>query len=73
MASRNLARGDSQEHENAEARLQTARERRDLVEDRSDAATASGEGAFEASVALQGAEEEVAAREAWTKWVNRDY
>jgi hypothetical protein len=73
MASRNLARGGSQEHENAEARLQTARERRDLVEDRRDTADASGEGAFEASVALQGAEEEVAAREAWTKWVNSDY
>ena len=73
MASRNLARAGRQEQDDAEARLETARQRRDVVEDRRDTANASGEGASKASVALQAAEEEVASREAWTKWVKRDY
>ena len=73
MASRNLARGGSQEHESAEARLEEARERREAVEDRRDSANASADGEFETSVELQAAEEQVAAREAWVKWVERDY
>jgi hypothetical protein len=73
MASRNLARGGSQEHHTAEARLQDARESRDTMEARRDAASGSGVGQFEASVALGAAEEELAAREAWVKWAERYY
>jgi hypothetical protein len=73
MASRNLARGGSQEHHNAEARLEDARENRDVMERRWDAARDSGVGDLEASVAVGAAEEQLAAREAWLKWVERDY
>ena len=66
MASRNLSRGESQEHENAEARLAHARENRDAV-------STSANGGLEASVELEAADEQVAAREAWVKWVERDY
>jgi hypothetical protein len=73
MVSRNLARCADHEHHNAEARLQSARETRDAVEDRRDAAHASGAGELDASTALEAAEEQLAAREAWMRWVERDY
>jgi hypothetical protein len=73
MASRNLARGGSQEHKNAEARLEEARETRDAMERRRDAASDAGVGQLEASAALNAADEQVAAREAWMKWTERDY
>jgi hypothetical protein len=73
MASRNLARGRSQEHTNAEARLDEARKKRDAVEDRRDAPSEAGVDQLEASVALDAADEQVAAREAWMRWIERDY
>jgi hypothetical protein len=73
MASRNLARGRSQEHTNAEVRLDEAREKRDTVEDRRDAASEAGIDQVEASVALDAADEQVAAHEAWIRWIERDY
>jgi hypothetical protein len=73
MASRNLARDGSREHEKAKARLEGARESRDAIEGRRVAADTSGEGELEASVALSAAEEQLAARQAWVKWVERDY
>jgi hypothetical protein len=73
MASRNLTRGARLEHEQAQARLQEARDSRDAAEASRNAARASGDGDLEASVVLQAAEDRVAARTAWVRWVERDY
>ena len=49
------------------------RESRDAVERERDAVSDSGARELEASVELEAAQEQVAAREAWVRWVERDY
>jgi hypothetical protein len=73
MASRNLARDESREHHDAKVRLEDARESRDAIQDEQEAARRLGRDDFEQSVALRAAHEQVAAREAWRKWIERDY
>jgi hypothetical protein len=72
MAGRDPARGASEEHHRAEERVDDARESRDAMEDRRAAAHSSGDGEFEAAVELRAAEEQLAAREAWARWIESD-
>jgi hypothetical protein len=53
-------------------RFEAAREDRDQLADRYDAARGSGQ-ELPAFAELQAAEDRFAAREAWLKWVDRDY
>jgi hypothetical protein len=73
MASRNLARDESREHRDAQVRLEDARESRDATGDEREAARRLGRDDFEESVALRAPDEQVSAREASRKWIERDY
>jgi hypothetical protein len=63
---------DSRTRDDAVARLQTARERRDTSSQQYDAARESP-GELRAFTELQAALDQFAAREAWLAWVDRDY
>jgi hypothetical protein len=63
-------RDDSRAH--AVERLQGARERRARCFERYESARGSS-GELPAFTELRAAEEQFAAREAWVKWIDRDY
>jgi hypothetical protein len=62
----------SESHAGAVERFQAAREERDRRSHQYDAATGSAS-ELPAFAELKAAEEQFAAREAWLKWVERDY
>jgi hypothetical protein len=59
-------------HAGAVARFESAREERDRRAEQHEAATGSSS-ELPAFTELRAAEEQFAAREAWLKWVERDY
>jgi hypothetical protein len=65
-----------QEHNDSRAhaveRLQSARDQRASRSEQYEAATGSSQ-ELPAHAELQAAEEQFAAREAWLKWIDRDY
>jgi hypothetical protein len=62
----------SETHAGAVERFQAAREERDRQAGRYEAATGSSS-ELPAFTELQAAEDQLAAREAWLEWVERDY
>jgi hypothetical protein len=62
----------SESHSVAVKRFQAAREERDRRSRQLDAASGSSQ-ELPAFTELQAAEEQFAAREAWLKWIERDY
>jgi uncharacterized protein YqfB (UPF0267 family) len=62
----------SESHSSAVKRFQSAREERDRRASQFDAASGSSK-ELPAFTELQAAEEQLAAREAWLKWIERDY
>lgn len=62
----------SEGHSVAVERFQAAREERDRRAGRYDAASGSPE-ELPAFTELRAAEDQLAAREAWLKWIERDY
>ena len=62
----------SESHPVAVEQFQAAREERDRRVGRYDAASGSPE-ELPAFTELQAAEDQLAAREAWLKWIERDY
>ena len=65
-------RDRSEDRDEAVDRLRGARERRATRSDQYEAAAGSS-GELSALTELKAAEEQFAAREAWLKWVDRDY
>jgi hypothetical protein len=62
----------NENHAAAVERFQAARDSRDQRAEQYDSASGSS-GELSAFTELQAAEEQFAAREAWLKWVERDY
>jgi hypothetical protein len=65
-------RNTGESHAGAVERFEAAREERDRRSDQYDAAAGSTS-ELPAFTELKAAEEQFAAREAWLKWVERDY
>jgi hypothetical protein len=63
----------STSHSDALERFKAAREERDRRAGLYEAASSSRSGELPAFTELQAAEEQLAAREAWLKWTERDY
>jgi uncharacterized protein YqfB (UPF0267 family) len=63
---------NSESHFGAVERFQAAREERDRRAGQYDAASGSSN-ELPAFTELQAAEDQLAAREAWVKWIERDY
>jgi hypothetical protein len=62
----------SESHSGAVERFEVAREERDCRAGRYDAASGSSQ-ELPAFTELEAAEDQLAAREAWLKWIERDY
>ena len=63
----------SKSHSDAVERFQTAREERDRRAGLYEAVRGSPSSELSAFTELQAAEEQLAAREAWLEWTERDY